>query len=340
MRRQDYLRPLLVDRARAGRPGPAGDPDRADRRPVVRPGLPGRHHHDPRGHPIYRWECVVRACERTRTGGSDLCTVHQQEWAAQSLRRRGQGGVRGRARGLERPSGRKRSSAGSARSGPPRTGSCGYASGTCPGGPLTSSRKARMPISRSGLSREHAFDGYGTCAAVVCPNLAESPLGLCPWHSSRYRRDGSPGGGRPAGELVEAVRRARQAGPGRLCRPGGLPPLVRDGAGPAVARPGQPPRPAAPGEGRDPVGTVRSHPAGPADPAGPGLDPLTGRHLPRHRTWLAGRPGAQRRRPRSRPGRSSRRYCTSCGWSTSPRTRRKKPGSWRPSTSGCCSRTG
>lgn len=44
------------------------------------------------------------------------------------------------------------------------------------------------------VSEEQPCFSYGTCAAVVCPNLAESPLGLCSWHGSRYRRDGRPGG--------------------------------------------------------------------------------------------------------------------------------------------------
>ena len=34
----------------------------------------------PRGHAIYRWECVVGRCERTRSGGTDLCAAHLQEW--------------------------------------------------------------------------------------------------------------------------------------------------------------------------------------------------------------------------------------------------------------------
>jgi hypothetical protein len=28
------------------------------------------------GHPIYRWECVVDGCERSRSGGTDLCSEH------------------------------------------------------------------------------------------------------------------------------------------------------------------------------------------------------------------------------------------------------------------------
>ena len=35
----------------------------------------------PAGHPIYRWECVVDGCERSRSGGTDLCNEHRQQWA-------------------------------------------------------------------------------------------------------------------------------------------------------------------------------------------------------------------------------------------------------------------
>ena len=35
----------------------------------------------PPGHPIYRWECVVGGCERSRSGGTDLCNEHRQQWA-------------------------------------------------------------------------------------------------------------------------------------------------------------------------------------------------------------------------------------------------------------------
>jgi hypothetical protein len=33
------------------------------------------------GHPIYRWECVVDGCERSRSGGTDLCNEHREQWA-------------------------------------------------------------------------------------------------------------------------------------------------------------------------------------------------------------------------------------------------------------------
>ena len=41
----------------------------------------------PRGHAIYRWECVVEDCERSRAGGTDVCAAHLEEW----VRARGDG---------------------------------------------------------------------------------------------------------------------------------------------------------------------------------------------------------------------------------------------------------
>ncbi|HEY5842220.1 MAG TPA: hypothetical protein VIU87_12255, partial [Mycobacterium sp.] len=35
----------------------------------------------PPDHPIYRWRCVVESCERSRSGGTDLCSEHLRQWA-------------------------------------------------------------------------------------------------------------------------------------------------------------------------------------------------------------------------------------------------------------------
>ena len=43
------------------------------------------------------------------------------------------------------------------------------------------------------LGEQLPLAGYGSCRVAVCTNLADSPLGLCPWHSSRYHRDKRPG---------------------------------------------------------------------------------------------------------------------------------------------------
>ena len=43
------------------------------------------------------------------------------------------------------------------------------------------------------LGEQLPLPGYGSCRVAVCTNLADSPLGLCPWHGSRYHRDNRPG---------------------------------------------------------------------------------------------------------------------------------------------------
>jgi hypothetical protein len=102
VRREDYLRPLLAARPdRAGRDrleilaalisSPSFDPLYRD--DIIK--IPG-------GHPVYRWECVVSACERPRTGGSDLCSIHQRDWTSQSENGVGKAAFVAAAVGLER----------------------------------------------------------------------------------------------------------------------------------------------------------------------------------------------------------------------------------------------
>ena len=193
MRRQEYLRPLLADRpGQAGRDrleilttliaGPSFDP-------VYRPDIitiPG-------GHPVYRWACVVADCERPRTGGSDLCSVHRGQWAGESARGIGMAAFVTAAHGLDE-----------------RVGSREAICRICPGRPAAHSdlRLCQRHLSRWAFRRNEAGEGadfalwvseeqpcpgYGPCGAVICPSLADSPLGLCAWHGSRYRRDGAPG---------------------------------------------------------------------------------------------------------------------------------------------------
>ena len=194
MRRQDYLRPLLN-----GQPGRVG----RDRLEILAaliggPSFDPLFRHDiitiPGSHPIYRWQCVVTACERPRTGGADLCSQHQQEWATASAQGTGKAAFVAAALGLER-----------------RIGTEEVVCRICVRRPAAhlELRLCQQHLSRwsyhqktwggeagfaEWASQEQPFSGYGPCAVAVCPNLAESPLGLCPGHSSRYRRDGSPGG--------------------------------------------------------------------------------------------------------------------------------------------------
>ena len=42
------------------------------------------------------------------------------------------------------------------------------------------------------------FASYGSCQVTTCPNMASTPLGLCPGPETRYRYPDRPGGGNPA----------------------------------------------------------------------------------------------------------------------------------------------
>ena len=193
MKRADYLRPLYADR-----------PDRTDMdRLEILTALIGGPSFDPvyrtdiiqipRGHAIYRWECVVGGCERTRSGGSDLCSAYLDEWVAARERGIGKAAFVTAAHGLDRHVGVEE-----------------IACRICPERPAahTELRLCQRHLSRwahkkqagvnadltEWLSGQDPLSGYGRCRVIVCPNLAGSPLGLCSWHGTAYQRDGSPGG--------------------------------------------------------------------------------------------------------------------------------------------------
>ena len=83
----------------------------------------------PPGHPIYRWECVVDGCERSRSGGTDLCSEHLRQWACERERGVGKAAFLTAATGLKRQCGPRRWPAGCVRNGRSRIPSCGCASG-------------------------------------------------------------------------------------------------------------------------------------------------------------------------------------------------------------------
>lgn len=148
----------------------------------------------PGDHPVFGWECLVAGCERPRSGGSELCHAHQQQWA--QVRSRGQGRAAfltdaqplGRSIwvGLE----------------PCRV---------CPDRPAAHSRW-RLCLRHQGAwyRHQHATGprsgfqdwlggqvplvGYGICRVAVCPDMAATPLGLCAGHERRYQGAGRPGG--------------------------------------------------------------------------------------------------------------------------------------------------
>jgi len=148
----------------------------------------------PAGHPVYRWNCLAAGCERSATGNGDLCGAHEMLWR----QHRYEGGTR----------------AGFLRTAPPvgpGEGAEERPCRVCPGRParhltleLCHYHEYRWYHHRdrhgddadfgAWLAGEHLFPGFGGCRVQVCPEMADSPLGLCFRHGRRYRRQGSPGG--------------------------------------------------------------------------------------------------------------------------------------------------
>jgi len=148
----------------------------------------------PRQHSVYQWECVVAGCERVRTGGMDVCSIHRVEWCEARAR-----GV-GKAEFLlaARPLG-------------PSEWVEEERCRVCPQRPAQHTelrlclrhqtrwnfdqrtQGAAVDFGRW-LGGQEPLDGWGDCRVVVCPNLANSPLGLCSGHGRRYRLHRRPGG--------------------------------------------------------------------------------------------------------------------------------------------------
>ncbi|HZM65676.1 MAG TPA: hypothetical protein VFC16_05170, partial [Nakamurella sp.] len=147
----------------------------------------------PADHPVYRWICVVDRCERPRTGGTDLCGEHQQQWAQDRSRGAGKAEFLLAAKGLLRHV--------RVEDMPCRI---------CPDRPVVHSElllcrshnlrwyRHRQTIGEAAdftewCRAQPALAGYGRCTVTVCLSRANSPLGLCGRHESRYDRDDRPG---------------------------------------------------------------------------------------------------------------------------------------------------
>ncbi|WP_226380266.1 site-specific integrase, partial [Pseudonocardia sp. KRD291] len=148
----------------------------------------------PQQHPIYRWGCLVERCERTRHGGSDLCAEHGEQWAQQRARGVGKAAFVTAAGPLER---HVRVEELICRICPRRPAArtelrlCQWHLNRWAARKRTVGRAADFT---EWLGEQSPGDGYGSCLVAACLNLADSPLGLCPWHDRSYRREGSPGG--------------------------------------------------------------------------------------------------------------------------------------------------
>ncbi len=145
----------------------------------------------PRDHPTYRWWCVVGGCERVRSSGVDLCSVHRRDWSEAARRGVGKAAFLATAEPL-----------------PPSEWVEQAPCRICPDRPAahTRWRLCRRHLSQwkhQGVPDDSVFTGwvaaqrphpgYGVCRVAVCPGLAESPLGLCFGHNARYEKQGRPG---------------------------------------------------------------------------------------------------------------------------------------------------
>ncbi|GAA4727369.1 hypothetical protein Prum_068790 [Phytohabitans rumicis] len=145
----------------------------------------------PRDHSTYRWWCVVPACERVRSSGADMCSVHMRAWGAANRQGVGKAAFLAAAKPLSPSEWVEQAT-------------CRI----CPDRPAahTQWRLCHRHLSRwkhRGVPDETAFAGwvaaqqpyagFGACLVAVCPSLADSPLGLCFGHETRYCKAGGPG---------------------------------------------------------------------------------------------------------------------------------------------------
>ncbi|MGH3122259.1 MAG: tyrosine-type recombinase/integrase [Streptosporangiaceae bacterium] len=146
----------------------------------------------PGDHPIYPWECVVGDCERTRTSGRDLCHEHDRLW------REARGGGAGKAafltaaQGLGQFAWREEVACRICLLRP--AASTRWRLCQRHAGRWQNQRKAGAADFGLWLTGEVPFGGHGGCQVTTCPNMAATPLGLCPGHETRYRYHGRPGG--------------------------------------------------------------------------------------------------------------------------------------------------
>lgn len=147
----------------------------------------------PAGHPVFRWDCLATGCERPASGREDLCAAHAVLWR----KHRQAGGARAAFLREAPPLG-------------PGAVAGQLSCRICPGRPALSvgtqlcgfhHGRWQRCCSRNGegsfsgwLAGQEPLPGYGSCLVGVCPEMADSPLGLCIPHGRRYRRQGSPGG--------------------------------------------------------------------------------------------------------------------------------------------------
>lgn len=140
----------------------------------------------PPRHPVFWWQCEVEACECVARDAG-FCTEHSQQWAHQR-------GHLARARfaetaePVETSVGVEVHQCRVCRHRPASARSHGLCDRH-----RTMWLRAGRPLVEEWAARQGPFRSFGRCQVSACPELAQSPLGLCVAHRSRYPRDGSPG---------------------------------------------------------------------------------------------------------------------------------------------------
>ncbi|MET7605139.1 tyrosine-type recombinase/integrase [Streptomyces avermitilis] len=151
----------------------------------------------PGDHEAYGWICKVPQCERAQEPARSLCANHEIEWRKQ----RKNGGLLGDFMRTAEPL-------------KPVAHYQPEDCTICPDIPAWASSplcflhthrwlgrkmhwkrqgKQGQPDYEAFLASQQPFAPFGECRVLACPDLAESPVGLCQRHIRRYRKAGSPG---------------------------------------------------------------------------------------------------------------------------------------------------
>ena len=167
----------------------------------------------PPGHPVYRWNCLVTDCERPKMGHGDLCSAHLEQW--RDARRNGE--LKADFLRAARPAGLA-------------AWTCERPCRICPQRParhvalvLCDKHQFRWFRHRehhgdgadfaAWLAGQQPYPGYGCCRVRVCPELANSPLGLCAGHERRYQAQGKAGAAALPSQWANRYERRGQAVP-------------------------------------------------------------------------------------------------------------------------------
>ncbi|MGF0320521.1 tyrosine-type recombinase/integrase [Nocardia fluminea] len=148
----------------------------------------------PRDDHIFRWRCVVAGCEWSSDGGHEVCTGHAEQWK----QARAQGISKVEFISTAEPLAR------ASRLRELLCCICGHRPAERTSLELCRTHASRWDLNVESrrattdfaqwVSEQTPLPSYGRCSVSVCPQVAESPLGLCTRHRRHYRTERCPGG--------------------------------------------------------------------------------------------------------------------------------------------------